>query len=124
MRTTLKVIASIVIVLSGVIAVIGLFALFADSREAMGTNAAVIGAALSVLMFAGILWMLTEISEHIGSLRERDPKESHETDAQPSDLSRETETQPPRQNKLLPVYLVLGLAAMIVLILSAVKMQH
>ena len=68
MRKTLRVISRIVMVVSGLIALVGVFAFFADPKTAMATNGYIVAVAVSILIGAGILWMLIEISEQIGEL--------------------------------------------------------
>jgi hypothetical protein len=57
--------AALVIILGGLAAAVGLLALFAGEPA---TGASIIGAALGVALFAGILWMLAEVCKMLGNI--------------------------------------------------------
>jgi hypothetical protein len=72
MRATLKVIASILFVVSILATGIALVALFADSSSQAGFNAAILGGTVTSLLLSGALWLLADIAE---SVRRRTPQE-------------------------------------------------
>jgi hypothetical protein len=57
--------AEAMLVLSGLVTVLGLFVLFGGET---GTGAAILGAAVGVALYAGILWMLTEVCQTVGNI--------------------------------------------------------
>jgi hypothetical protein len=65
MKSFLRGLAEAVLTLSGLAAASGLFALFAG-EPAIG--ASILGAAVGVALFAGILWMLTEVCKTVGDI--------------------------------------------------------
>jgi len=67
MRSLLKVVAGGILGIGGFLSVLGFIALVSDPREAQGADAQILVSLIGVVLFAGILWMLTDISEALHS---------------------------------------------------------
>jgi hypothetical protein len=65
MKSFLRGLAVVVLILNGPAAALGLLALFGGEPA---TRASILGAAVGVALFAGILWMLTEVCEKVGDI--------------------------------------------------------
>jgi hypothetical protein len=65
MKSFLRGLAEAVLVLSGISAALGLLPLF-GGEPAIG--ASILGAAIGVALFAGILWMLAEVCKTVGNI--------------------------------------------------------
>jgi hypothetical protein len=72
MRAALKVIASILFVVSILATGIALVALFSDSSSHAESNAAILGGTVTSLLLSGALWLLADIAEFV---RRRTPQE-------------------------------------------------
>jgi len=64
-KSFLRSLATAVLFLSGLAAALGLLALFGGEPT---LGASILGAAVGVALFAGILWMLTEVCQVVGNI--------------------------------------------------------
>ncbi len=67
MRSVLRVFAGGIFGVGGLLSVLGLLALVSDPREAQAADAQILGTLIGLVLFAGILWMLTDISDVLHS---------------------------------------------------------
>jgi amino acid transporter len=63
MRSVLQFFAGIVLIVGTLLSLMGLFALVNDPRSMMQEDAGILAGLILLVLFAGVLWMLVDISE-------------------------------------------------------------
>ena len=66
MNTLLRIFAACLLGIAALFSVLALVALATDSRELLAEDARILAALVGILLFLGILWILTEITPQLG----------------------------------------------------------